>query len=442
MKDAAAAFADQHLSLDRVLRMDKASMFEPSLVPQLHAAGLMGIEIPVEHGGSGASFLAACLAVEELAKRDASVSVMVDVQNTLVNNVFKMYASPELQAFAWPRLATRSVASFALSEPGSGSDAFALTTRAERTGDYYTITGSKCWITNGGEAELFLIFANVDPSKGYKGITCFLAERDTPGLTVGKREDKLGIKASSTVVLNFDGLKVPASRVVGKVGEGYKYAIGILNEGRVGIAAQMLGIAQGAFDLGYSYAMQRKQFGGVVGEFQGMQHQFAQVATEIEAARALTYNAARLKMRLDEETAKGAKVDHTPFVKQAAMAKLLSSQVAEKSASKAIEWMGGMGFVRESGVEKYYRDAKIGAIYEGTSNIQLNTSACRPSSRPPPPPPPFFLRAPMCIPCFQHAPFFLTRMLHTLHVNHFSPSFPPSRQAACARVQEVKQRKG
>jgi len=296
-----------------------------------------------------------------------------------VNNVFKMYASPELQAFAWPRLATRSVASFALSEPGSGSDAFALTTRAERTGDHYTITGSKCWITNGGEAELFLIFANVDPSKGYKGITCFLAERDTPGLTVGKREDKLGIKASSTVVLNFDGLKVPASRVVGKVGEGYKYAIGILNEGRVGIAAQMLGIAQGAFDLGYSYAMQRKQFGSVVGEFQGMQHQFSQVATEIEAARALTYNAARLKMRLDEETAKGNKVDHTPFVKQAAMVKLLSSQVAEKSASKAIEWMGGMGFVRESGVEKFYRDAKIGAIYEGTSNIQLNTSACRPS---------------------------------------------------------------
>ena len=375
IKDAAAAFAAEHLPLARVLSMDAAGALEPSLVSALFSSGFMGIEIPQEHGGTGASFMAAVLAIEELARADASTAVLVDVQNTLVNNVFKMYASPELAAFAWPRLAARSVASFCLSEPGSGSDAFALRTRAERDGDHYVINGGKVWITNGGEADLFLIFANVDPAKGYKGITCFLAERGAPGLTVGKREDKLGIRASSTVQLHFEGLRVHQSRVVGRVGEGYKYAIGILNEGRVGIAAQMVGIAQGAFDLGYRYAMQRKQFGSVVGEFQGMQHQFAAAAADIEGARALTYNGARLKMAVDAAAAAGRPIDATPFIKAAAIAKLVAGQVAERTASRAIEWMGGMGFVRESGVEKFYRDAKIGAIYEGTSNIQLSTSA-------------------------------------------------------------------
>ena len=376
VRDAARAFAAEQLPLARVLRMDAAGAMEPSLVASLFSAGFMGIEVPQEHGGTGASFTAACLAVEELAKADASTAVMVDVQNTLVNNVFKMYASPELAAFAWPRLASRSVASFCLSEPGSGSDAFALKTRAEKRGDHYVINGGKVWITNGGEAELFLIFANVDPAKGHRGITCFLAERGAPGLVVGKREDKLGIRASSTVQLHFEDLRVHESRVVGAVGEGYKYAIGILNEGRVGIAAQMVGIAQGAFDTGYAYAQQRKQFGQVVGEFQGMQHQFAQAAADIEGARALTYNAARLKMQFDERAAAGQGGDAAPFIKAAAIAKLVASQVAERTASSAINWMGGMGFVKEGGAEKYYRDAKIGSIYEGTSNIQLNTSAC------------------------------------------------------------------
>ena len=374
IQHAARDFAAQHLPLDRVVRMDTAGALEPSLVSSLFSAGFMGIEIPEEHGGTGASFTAACLAIEQLAMRDASTAVMVDVQNTLVNNVFKMYASPELAAFAWPKLASSSVASFALSEPGSGSDAFALRTTAQRDGEHYVLNGGKVWITNGGEADLFLIFANVDPSKGYKGITCFLAERSAPGLTVGKREDKLGIRASSTVQLHFEGLRIHQSRVVGRVGEGYKYAIGILNEGRVGIAAQMVGIAQGAFDLGYAYAMQRKQFGAVVGEFQAMQHQFAAAAADIEGARLLTYNGARLKMAVDAAQAAGSPIDSTPFIKAAAMAKLVASQVAERTASKAIEWMGGMGFVKESGVEKFYRDAKIGAIYEGTSNIQLSTS--------------------------------------------------------------------
>ncbi len=381
MRDAAAAFAREHLPPARVQAMDAASAYEPSLLTSLFSSGFMGIEIPERHGGTGASFTASCLAIEELSKVDASVAVLVDVQNTLVNNVFKMYASPALQEYAWPLLASRCVGSFALSEPGSGSDAFALKTRAEPSGDgqHYVLSGSKVWITNGGEAELFLVFANVDPSKGHRGITCFLVDKGAPGFSVGKREDKLGIKASSTVQLHFDGVRVPASRIVGKVGEGYKYAIGILNEGRVGIAAQMLGIGQGAFDAGYAYAMQRKQFGQVVGEFQGMQHQFAAAAADLEGARALTYNAARLKMAYDGGVAEAARSgvappDATPFIKAAAIAKLVASQVAERTASKAIEWMGGMGFVRESGVEKFYRDAKIGAIYEGTSNIQLSTS--------------------------------------------------------------------
>jgi len=363
VRDGAAAWAASELPLERVLRMDAASRLEPSLVSSLFSAGLMGIEIPERYGGSEASFMASCLAIEEISKRDASVAVMMDVQNTLVNNVFKKWGSPSVCDFALPLLAQSAVGCFCLSEPGSGSDAFALRTRAEKRPDgTYVIDGGKMWITNAHEAKLFLIFANVDPSKGHRGITCFLAERDAPGLTVGKAEDKLGIRASGTMQLSFDGLRVHESRVVGKVGEGYKIAIGILNEGRVGIAAQMLGIAQGAFDAAVPYTLQRKQFGQPVGEFQGMQHQYAQAAADIEAARALTYAAARLKMEAD--AAPGADPRH--FIRAAAMAKLLASQVAERTTSKAIEWMGGMGFVRESGVEKFFRDSKIGVrVYLG-----------------------------------------------------------------------------
>lgn len=323
----------------------------------------MGVEIPEQYGGTGSSFMAACLAVEELAKVDASVAVAADVQNTLVNNIFARFATEEIKAFAFPKLASNTVGSFCLSEAGSGSDAFALKTRADKKGDYFVINGSKSWITNAGEAGLFLIMANVDPSAGYKGITCFLAERDTPGLIIGKKEDKLGIRASSTCSITFDNLKVPSNRIVGELGKGYKIAIETLNEGRIGIAAQMLGIAQGAYNTAMPYVFQRKQFGQFIGDFQGMQHQYASAAVDIEAARLLTYNAARLKMA------------GQPFVKEAAMAKLYASQVAERVSSKAIEWMGGMGFVKETGAEKYFRDSKIGAIYEGTSNIQLQTIA-------------------------------------------------------------------
>jgi short/branched chain acyl-CoA dehydrogenase len=343
--------------------MDDAAKMDPAIIQGLFQQGFMGIEIPSQYGGVGASFLASCLAVEEVAKVDASVAVMVDVQNTLVNNVFKMYASQDIQERVYPNLATRSIGSFCLSESGSGSDAFALKTKAEKKGDYYVINGSKLWITNGGEAEYFLIMANVDPSAGYRGITCFLADKSMPGLIVGKREDKLGIRASSTVPLTFEDLKVPAKNIVGQVGKGYKIAIEILNEGRIGIAAQMLGIAEGAMEAALPYAYERKQFGQAVGDFQGMQFQFAQAATDIEAARLLVHNAARLKMA------------GQPFVREAAMAKLYASQVAERTASKAVEWMGGAGFIKDGKVEKFYRDAKIGAIYEGTTNIQLQTIA-------------------------------------------------------------------
>jgi short-chain 2-methylacyl-CoA dehydrogenase len=343
--------------------MDESATMEPSVIKGLFEQGFMGIEIPEKFGGAGASFLSACLAIEELAKVDASVAVCADVQNTLVNNIIKMWASPAIQERVYPRLATDAVGSFCLSEPGSGSDAFALRTRAEKKGDSYLINGSKAWITNGGEADFFLIMATVDPSLGYKGITCFLAERGMPGLTVGKKEDKMGIRASSTVPLTFEDLRVPASNIVGELGKGYKIAIEILNEGRIGIAAQMLGIAEGAFETAVPYTFSRKQFGQAVGDFQGMQHQQAQCAMEIEATRLLVHNAARRKMA------------GLPFVAEAAMAKLYASQVAERVASRSVEWMGGMGFVKDMGAEKYYRDVKIGAIYEGTSNIMLTTIA-------------------------------------------------------------------
>ena len=360
VRDAARAFARAEIA-PRVLAMDAAGAIDPAVVKGLFEQGFMGLESAPEHGGAGAGFMSAVLVIEELARIDASVATMADIQLTISSNVVRSNGSKALQDFALPRLAKGTLGAFALSEAGSGSDAFALKTVARRVegGAAFELTGSKQWISNSREAGLFLVFANADPAAGYKGITCFLVPRDAKGLSVGRPEDKLGIRASSCCPLTLEGVRVPADRVVGEVGQGYKIAIETLNEGRIGIAAQMLGLAQGAMDAALPYLFQRKQFGSRIGDFQGMQHQYAQAATEIEAVRCLTYNAARLKMA------------GSPFVREAAMAKLLASQVAERTASKAVEWMGGMGFVRESKVEKYYRDAKIGAIYEGTSNIQL-----------------------------------------------------------------------
>lgn len=324
----------------------------------------MGIETSTDHGGAGASFTSAIVAVEELAKVDPAVSVMCDVHNTLVNTVLRKYATKELCEKYMPILANEKLGSFALSEPASGSDAFAMKSTAKKTADGdYIINGSKMWITNGAEAEIFIVFANLDPSKGYKGITCFLAEKEW-GVQIAKKEIKLGIRASSTCALNFDDLHIPKENLIGKEGEGYKIAIGILNEGRIGIAAQMTGLAMGAMDKALNYCFNdRKQFGQYIGDFQGMQHQFGQAAVDVEAARLLTYNASRLKEA------------EQPFVKEAAMAKLFASQVAQRVAGRSIEWMGGVGFTRELGIEKYWRDSMIGAIYEGSSNIQLTTIA-------------------------------------------------------------------
>lgn len=299
-----------------------------------------------------------------MAKIDPAVSVLCDVHNTLVNTVLRQYASEKLQQKYLPQLSAERVGSFCLSEPASGSDAFAMKTTAKKSqdGSHYVLNGSKMWITNAAEASIYLVFANQDPSKGYKGISCFLVEKDM-GVEIAKKEQKLGIRASSTCTLNFDDLKVPAENLVGKEGEGYKIAIQILNEGRIGIAGQMVGLAQGAFNVAVPYTYQRSQFGKPVGEFQGMQFQFAEAATQIDAARLLTYNAARLKE------------EGKPFTMQAAMAKWYASQVAMKVSGSAIEWCGGYGFTRESGLPKFYQDSKIGAIYEGTSNIQLQTIA-------------------------------------------------------------------
>lgn len=348
-----------------VREMDENEAMDPSVINAMFENGLMAVETPEELGGAGASFTSAIIVVEELAKIDPSVSVMNDVHNTLVNTCIRTWGSEHLKKEYLPQLASNKVGSFCLSEPSSGSDAFALKTRAtpSEDGSYYTLEGGKMWITNASEAEVFLVFANVDPSKGYKGITCFVVDKDM-GVQIAKKEKKLGIRASSTCVLNFDGIKVPKENVLGEVGKGYKIAIECLNEGRIGIAAQMMGLAQGAFNRATEYAFNdRKQFGKLIGEFQGMQFQIGQAATEIEAGRLLLYNAARLKE------------DGKPFVKEAAMAKLYASQVAGNVASKAVEWMGGVGFTREETLEKFYRDSKIGAIYEGTSNIQLQTIA-------------------------------------------------------------------
>ncbi|KAJ2500836.1 hypothetical protein IWW47_003174 [Coemansia sp. RSA 2052] len=363
MRDAVSRFA-RDVVQPRVSAMDEAEAMDASVIRGLFEAGLMGVETSVDHGGAGASFTSAIIAVEELAKIDPSVSVLCDVHNTLVNTVFRTYASKELQQKYLPRLAADALGCFCLSEAAAGSDAFALQTRATPQGpDGYVINGAKMWITNSNEADVFLVFATVDPALGYRGITCFAVDRETPGVTVAKKEKKLGIRASSTCQVSFDDVRVPAANVVGEVGKGYKIAIEILNEGRIGIAAQMLGLAQGAFDHVMPYLFQRKQFGSRIGDFQAMQHQYAQIAVEIEAARLLTYNAARMKE------------EGKPFAKEAAMAKLYASQVAERASSKAVEWMGGVGFTRDMPVEKFYRDCKIGAIYEGTSNIQLQTIA-------------------------------------------------------------------
>ncbi|KAG7446040.1 mitochondrial acyl-CoA dehydrogenase [Guyanagaster necrorhizus] len=361
IRETVQRFADDVVR-PKVREMDENEQMDPSIISGLFEQGLMGIETPADRGGSESSFTSAIIAIEELAKVDPSVSVLCDVHNTLVNTVLRKYGSEEQKNKWLPQLSESKLGSFCLSESASGSDAFALKTRAKKDGDNYIINGAKMWITNSYEAEIFLVFANVDPTKGYKGITCFIATKDM-GIEIAKKEQKLGIRASSTCTLSFDDVKIPAENIIGGEGNGYKIAIEILNEGRIGIAAQMLGLAQGAFALSVPYTYTRSQFGQPIGTFQGMGFQFAEAATQIETARLLTYNAARRKeMGLS-------------FVKEAAMAKWWASKVAESVSGKAIEWMGGVGFTRETGVEKYWRDSKIGAIYEGTSNIQLQTIA-------------------------------------------------------------------
>ena len=343
--------------------MDEAGVFRKDLLHEMFELGLMGIEIPEEYGGQGGNFFQAVLAVEALAAVDPSAAVIVDVQNTIANNVIIRWGNDDQKRRYLPKLASDMVASFALSEAGSGSDAFALATRAVKRGDDYFITGRKLWITNAAEAGLFLLFANANPEAGYRGITCFLVEREFPGFQVGKKEDKLGIRASSTCELILDDCRVPAANVLGEVGKGYKIAIETLNEGRIAIGAQMTGLAQGALDHAIAYAKQRQQFGKPIAEFQGVQFELAQMATEVEAARLLVYNAARLRDA------------GQPFVTEAAMAKYFASQVAEDTASRAVEIFGGVGFTKDYPVEKLYRDAKIGRIYEGTTNIQKLTIA-------------------------------------------------------------------
>ncbi len=361
-RDAVRQFAEDVVA-PRVHAMDTAAEMDPDLLPQLFELGLMGVEVPEQWGGAGLTFFTSVLVVEELSRIDPSVGVLVDVQNTLVNNCLLRWGNQEQKARFFPRLTSDTVGAYALSEAGSGSDAFALATRARRDGDDWILEGRKLWITNGGEAGIFIIFANANPEAGYKGITAFIVERDFPGFSIGKKEDKLGIRASSTVELILDNVRVPQENVLGEVGNGYKIAIETLNEGRIGIGAQMVGLAQGALDHTLRYVQEREQFGKPIAEFQGVQFQLAQMRTEIEAARLLVYNAARLKDA------------GQPFLEEAAMAKLFSSQVAQSVASQAIDLYGGYGFTREYPVEKLYRDSKIGTIYEGTTNMQLQTIA-------------------------------------------------------------------
>jgi alkylation response protein AidB-like acyl-CoA dehydrogenase len=361
-RDAVRDFAEERVR-PLVSKMDEQGALEPALIPAVFELGLMGIEIPDALGGAGGSFFMATIAVEALSRVDASTAILVDVQNTLVNNCVLRWANDEQKRRYCPKLAAEWVGAYALSEAGSGSDAFGMATRAVKKGERWVLNGRKLWITNGAEAKVYVIFANADPSQGYKGITAFLVERSFKGFAVGKKEDKLGIRASSTTELILDDVEVPAENVLGEVGKGYKVSIETLNEGRIGIGAQMIGVGQGALDAALKYVKERKQFGKQIADFQAVQFQLAQAATELEAARLMVYNAARLKDA------------GQPFTSQAAMAKLFSSQVTERVTSLCLELFGGYGYTKEYPVEKFYRDAKIGTIYEGTSNMQLQTIA-------------------------------------------------------------------
>jgi alkylation response protein AidB-like acyl-CoA dehydrogenase len=361
-RDTCRSFAEQRIK-PHVRRMDEEAKLEPSLIPELFQLGVMGIQIPEDLGGGGGTFFMSVLAVEEVSRVDASFGVFIDVQNTLVNNAVMRWATDEQRHKYLPQLARDLVGAYALSEAGSGSDAFGLACRATDKGDHYVLNGRKLWITNALEAGLFIVFATVNPDAGYKGITAFLVERNSPGFTVGKKEDKLGIRASSTCELILEDCVVPKENVLGEVGKGYKIAIETLNEGRIGIGAQMVGIAQGSWECGAAYAQERKAFGKAIAEFQGVQFQLAEAATQIEAARLMVYNAARLKDAGQD------------FLKEAAMAKYFSSQVAESVTSIIVEIYGGYGYTKDYPAEKYFRDSKIGKIYEGTSNMQLQTIA-------------------------------------------------------------------
>ena len=356
------AFAEAEVA-PLVREMDERAEMPRTLIDKLFDLGIMGVEIPEAHGGAGGHFFLSVLAVEELSRVDPSVAVLVDVQNTLVINALNRWGSGDLTRRVLPRLASGAVGAYALSEAGSGSDAFGMAARAVRDGGDYVLDGRKLWITNGNEAEVFIVFANADPEAGYRGITAFVVDRGTPGFRVGKKEDKLGIRASSTCELLFDECRVPAANVLGEPGRGYAVAIETLNEGRIGIGAQMVGLARGALDHALAYVQERKQFGRAVSEFQAVQFQLAQAATEIEAARLMTWNAARLRDA------------GRPFLTEGAMAKLFSSQMAERVTSLAVQLFGGVGYTKDYPVEKLYRDAKIGQIYEGTSNLQLQTIA-------------------------------------------------------------------
>jgi butyryl-CoA dehydrogenase/short/branched chain acyl-CoA dehydrogenase len=361
-RDNVRQFADQSIR-PKVKEMDEKGVFDHDILEQFFHLGLMGIEIPQQYGGAGGRFFESILAVEEISRVDPSAGVVVDVQNTLVNNALLRWATDEQKRRYLPKMASNTVGAYALSEASSGSDAFAMQTRAELKGSEYVLNGRKLWITNGKEAGVFIMLATVDPSAGYKGVTAFIVEKSFAGFSVGKKEDKLGIRASSTCELIMEDCRVPKENVLGEVGKGYKIAIETLNEGRIGIGAQMVGLARGAWEYASKYAQERKQFGKSIAEFQGIQFQIAQMATEIEAARMMVYNAARMKdVGMN-------------FVKEAAMTKLFASQVAERVASLSVEIFGGYGFTKDYPVEKYYRDAKIGKIYEGTSNMQLQTIA-------------------------------------------------------------------
>ncbi len=361
-REAVGDFATSEIA-PLVSQMDQAQEIDAGLIPQLFELGLMGIEIPEEFGGAGSNFFTSILVVEELSRTDPSVATLVDVQNTLVNNALSRWGSDELQAHYFPKLASEWIGAYALSEAGSGSDAFALSCRATRDGDDWVLTGQKLWVTNGYEAATFIVFATVDPDAGHKGITAFMVDRDSSGFSLGKKEDKLGIRASSTAELILDAVRVPSGKVLGEVGRGYKVAIETLNEGRIGIGAQMVGTAQGALDHTLRYVREREQFGRSIGDFQGVQFQLADAATDLEASRLLVYNAARLRD------------DGHDFLVPAAMAKLHSSRMAQKVTSLCIDLFGGYGFTTEYPVEKFYRDSKIGTIYEGTTNMQLQTIA-------------------------------------------------------------------